>query len=38
MPLLEIKEDEDPILRLKKERFNAALQEAKARFDMYKVG
>jgi hypothetical protein len=38
MPLLEIKEDEDPILRLKKERFNAALQEAKARFDMYKLG
>ena len=38
MPLLEIKEDEDAILRLKKERFNAALQEAKARFDMYKLG
>jgi hypothetical protein len=38
MPLLEIKEDEDPLLRVKKERFNAALSEAKARFDMYKHG
>jgi hypothetical protein len=38
MPLLEIKEEEDPILRIKKERFNAALKEAQARFDMYKHG
>jgi hypothetical protein len=38
LPLLQIKEDEDPLLRLKKERFNAALSEAKARFDMYKHG
>ena len=38
MPLLEIKEDEDPIVRIKKERFNAALKEAQARFDMYKHG
>ncbi len=38
MPLLEIKEDEDPILRIKKERFNAALKEAQARFEMYKHG
>ena len=38
MPLLEIKEDEDPLLRLKKQRFNAALKEAKARFEMYKQG
>jgi hypothetical protein len=38
MPLLETKEDEDPILRIKKERFNAALKEAQARFEMYKHG
>jgi hypothetical protein len=38
MPLLEIKGDEDAILRLKKERFNAALSEAKARFEMFKHG
>jgi hypothetical protein len=37
-PPLEIKDDEDPLLRLKKERFNAALNEAKARFDLYKRG
>jgi hypothetical protein len=37
-PPLEIKGDEDPIVRLKKERFNAALNEAKARFDLYKRG
>jgi multidrug resistance efflux pump len=37
-PPLEIKDDEDPLVRLKKERFNAALNEAKARFDMYKRG
>jgi len=38
LPPLEIKDDEDPLLRLKKERFNAALNEAKARFDLYKRG
>jgi hypothetical protein len=37
-PALEIKDDEDPLVRLKKERFNAALNEAKARFDLYKRG
>ena len=37
-PPLEIKSDEDPLVRLKKERFNAALNEAKARFDLYKRG
>jgi hypothetical protein len=37
-PALEIKNDEDPLVRLKKERFNAALNEAKARFDLYKRG
>jgi hypothetical protein len=38
LPPLEIKDDEDPLVRLKKERFNAALNEAKARFDLYKRG
>jgi hypothetical protein len=37
-PALEIKNDEDPLVRLKKERYNAALNEAKARFDLYKRG
>jgi hypothetical protein len=37
-PPLEIKDGDDPLVRLKKERFNAALNEAKARFDMYKRG
>ena len=37
-PPLEIKDDEDPLMRLKKERFNAALNEAKARFDLHKRG
>ena len=37
-PRLEIKSDEDPLVRLKKERFNAALNEAKARFELYKRG
>jgi hypothetical protein len=37
-PLLELKDDDPPLLRLKKERFNAALKEAKARFDLYKRG
>jgi hypothetical protein len=37
-PLLELKDDDPPLLRLKKERFNAALKEAKARFDLYDRG
>jgi hypothetical protein len=37
-PLLELKDDDAPLLRLKKERFNAALKEAKARFDLYDRG
>src|ERR1700736_2599776 len=37
-PLAELKENEAPLLRLKKERFNAALNEAKARFDLYNRG
>ena len=38
MPLVVLKDDDAPLLRLKKERFNAALSEAKARFDLYKRG
>ena len=38
MPLVELKDDDAPLLRLKKERFNAALNETKARFDLYKRG
>jgi hypothetical protein len=37
-PSLELKDDDSQLLRLKKERFNAALNEAKARFDLYKRG
>jgi hypothetical protein len=37
-PPLELKDDDAPLVRLKKERFNAALNEAKARFDLYKRG
>jgi hypothetical protein len=37
-PLLELKDDDPPLLRLKKERFNAALNEAKARLDLYNRG
>jgi hypothetical protein len=37
-PVLELKDDDPPLLRLKKERFNAALNEAKARFDLYNRG
>jgi hypothetical protein len=37
-PLLALKDDDPPLLRLKKERFNAALKEAKARFDLYDRG
>ena len=35
---MELKDDDAPLLRLKKKRFNAALNEAKARFDLYKRG
>jgi hypothetical protein len=35
---MELKDDDPPLLRLKKERFNAALNETKARFDLYKRG
>ena len=38
MPLVELKDDDPPLLRLKKQRFNAALNETKARFDLYKRG
>jgi hypothetical protein len=37
-PVLELRDDDPPLLRLKKERFNAALNEAKARFDLYNRG
>ena len=37
-PLVEVKDDDPPLLRLKKERFNAVLKEAKARFDLYDRG
>jgi hypothetical protein len=37
-PLLELKDDDPPLLRLKKERFNAALNETKARFDLFNRG
>jgi hypothetical protein len=37
-PPAELKDDDPPLLRLKKERFNAALNEAKARFDLYNRG
>jgi hypothetical protein len=37
-PPVELKDDDAPLLRLKKERFNAALNEAKARFDLYSRG
>jgi hypothetical protein len=37
-PVLELKDDDPPLLRLKKERFNAALKEAKARYDLYNRG
>jgi hypothetical protein len=36
--LAELKDDDPPLLRLKKERFNAALREAKARIDLYGRG
>ena len=37
-PVLELKDDDPPLLHLKKERFNAALKEAKARYDLYDRG
>ena len=37
-PPADLKDDDAPLLRLKKERFNAALNEAKARFDLYNRG
>jgi hypothetical protein len=37
-PVLELKDDDPPLFRLKKERFNAALKEAKARFNLYDRG
>ena len=37
-PVLELKDDDAPLLRLKKERFNAALKEVKARYDLYNRG
>jgi hypothetical protein len=37
-PLVELKDDDPQLLRLKKERFNAALNETKARFDLFNRG
>jgi multidrug resistance efflux pump len=37
-PSVELKDNDPPLLRLKKDKFNAALNEAKARFEMYKRG
>jgi hypothetical protein len=37
-PVLDLKDDDPPLVRLKKERFNAALNEAKARLDLYNRG
>ncbi|HEX6565690.1 MAG TPA: hypothetical protein VF020_15475 [Chthoniobacterales bacterium] len=37
-PVLELKDDDPPLLRLKKEQFNAALKEVKARYDLYNRG
>ena len=37
-PTLPVKDDDDPLVKLKKERFNAALNEAKARFELYDRG
>jgi len=33
-PLAELKDDDPPLIRLRKERFNAVLKEAKARIDV----
>jgi len=37
-PPAELKDDDPPLIRLKKERFNAALKEARARSDLYNRG
>jgi hypothetical protein len=37
-PVLDLKDDDPPLVRLKKERFNAALKEVKARYDLYNRG
>ena len=37
-PLAELKDDDPPLIRVKKERFNAALKEAKARSDLFNRG
>ena len=37
-PPVELKDDDSPLLHLKKERFNTALAEAKARSDLYNRG
>ena len=37
-PPVELKDDDPLLLRLRKERFNAALNETKARFDLYNRG
>jgi hypothetical protein len=37
-PPVELKDDDPPLLRAKKERLNAALKEAKARADLYNRG
>jgi hypothetical protein len=37
-PPVALRDEDAPLLRLKKERFNAALNEAKARFDLYNRG
>ena len=37
-PLAELKDDDPPLIRLRKERFNAVLKEAKARSDLYNRG
>ena len=37
-PALEVKDDDPPLLKLKKQRFNAALSEIKDRADLYNRG
>jgi hypothetical protein len=37
-PPMDLKDDDAPLLLLRKKRFNAALNEAKARFDLYNRG
>ena len=38
MPPLELKDDDSDLLKLRKQRFNAALNEAKDRYTLYKNG